>query len=117
LFLVKAYKIVNDYTICFEDDEFEQLPESSLECTLRDMIRDEELDKKITLIMSGARQLSDGITVSYLPEATNWEDVTEIRVAIDEFAYRHIKEQGVFGTRYDGIGNKIEIHRNYPFNR
>lgn len=94
-----------------EEGELENLKSKSLTAQLKKSFSDVDLDK-LVILSYGENNGPDGIEFVFFPEIT-WDKLQEARVTINERAYRHIRERGSFGTRYNG-SDKIEIFNGLP---
>ncbi len=113
---MKAMFDGQDYMLILDKEtgELEQLHQRKLEATLTEPWGDEDLGKIVSLELADNNG-SDGIELKNLPEnAESWEAIKQVQIKINESAYSHVKERGRFGTRYGGIGNKIEIFNGDP---
>ena len=71
-------------------------------------------DKKVTLELKDNVSHPDGIELSYTPkDPDSWEHIKEVNVVINERALSYIVDRGSFGTRYNGLGNKVDIYWTY----
>ena len=106
-----------DYMLIFDKDagEFRQLRRGSqFEAPLTRPFQGDDLGKVVSVEFSDNNE-PDGIELRYLPgTAQSWEEIQRVHVKINVRAYNHIEERGTFGTRYDSIGNKIEIFNGMP---
>jgi len=94
-----------------KENELVKLLNTNLEAKLEMALKDEDLDKKVIL---GVGDNDDGIDLKYFPEEhKGWDDIKEIRVKVNQWAYKHILEYGTFETRYNG-SDKIEIMNGEP---
>lgn len=114
---MKATFDEQDYMLILDRDtqELEQLyQKQTLETPLTQPFDGEDLGKIVSLALS-ENNVIDGIQLKYLPDkAQNWETILRIEIKINERAYNHIKQRGQFGTRYDSLGNKIDIFNGMP---
>ena len=103
-----------DYTIVTDisREEINKLTEGRLESDLMHSFSDEKWGKKVVLEL-GENNGVDGIKLKLFPENSAWVDVKEIRVEINQKAYRFLLDRGNFGTRYNG-SDKIDFINDNP---
>jgi hypothetical protein len=102
-----------DYMLMLEDQEMKKLRQSKLEAQLKELFGGADLGKLVTLEL-GENDGSDGIKLVYLPEDANgWDEIKQVYIKINAWAYKHIEERKEFGTRYNG-SDKITIHDGVP---
>lgn len=109
---MKAFFTGSDYLLYIlkETREIEELRKSKLE-TILQFNDDRSTGKKVTLKLESSVSHPDGIELSYIPkEPESWDHIKEINVVVNETALKYIVNRGRFGTRYDNIGNKIDIY-------
>ena len=86
----------------------------TLEAPLTQLFDGEDLGKMVRVEFA-ATDAIDGIELNYLPNgARSWSEIERVQVKINPRAYGYIEQGGRFGTRYDGLGNKIEILNGMP---
>ncbi len=114
---MKATFDEQDYMLILnkEAEELNQLRRGkTLEASLTQPFDGEDLGKVVSISFSENNAI-DGIELKYLPDnAASWGAILTIQVKINNWAYNHVKQRGQFGTRYDGLGNKIEILNGMP---
>ena len=98
-----------------DSEELTQLHRGKkLEASLTQPFDGEDLGKIVSLEFSENNAI-DGIELRYLPEgAESWKEIQRVQVKVNDRAYNHIKQRGQFGTRYSGLGDKIEILNGMP---
>ena len=104
-----------DFTLYLDknNQELQQLRNTSLQARLQTPFGGEDLGKIVTLRF-GENKGNDGIELKYLPEGTSgWENIQEVKVTINDRAYGYVQQRGSFGTRYNG-SDKIEIINGLP---
>ncbi len=86
----------------------------TLEASLTQPFDGEDLGKIVSLEFL-ENDAIDGIELKYLPDgAESWKTIQRVQVKINDRAYSHIEQRGQFGTRYSGLGDKIEILNGIP---
>jgi len=98
-----------DYLIVLNGrEELKKSQDRKIVADLKEIWTGRSLDKKFILRLEENKG-SDGIELRYWPRYHGWDKIKVIRVKINQWACNHIQEIGRCGTRYDGLGNKIEF--------
>lgn len=86
----------------------------TLEAPLTQPFDGEDLGKMVAVEFAETDAI-DGIELNYLPNgARSWGAIERVQIKINQRAYGYVEQRGQFGTRYDGLGNKIEILNGMP---
>lgn len=98
-----------------EAEELRQLRSGeTLEAPLTQPFDGEDLGKLVSVEFAETDAI-DGIELNYLPNGVrSWDEIERVQVAINQRAAGYVEQSGRFGTRYDGLGNKIEILNGMP---
>ena len=112
---MKALFTGQDYLLFLdkENSELQRLRKERFEAKLTFQGERKDLDKIVSIELADNNAI-DGIELKYLPsDAESWEAIKRVQVKINERAYKHVEQRGVFGTRYNG-SDKIEIYSETP---